>query len=159
MRKTIWQRGDTIIEVLISLGVLSAVIAGSYSIVNVALRNSRQAQERAEATKLAESHLEMIKAIQNGVEGVDPASVPNNVPFCIGTPTTPGLHTSTIMPPADFLQDTFSSESYRPACKNRNGLYNIFVVKAGVNYTVNVRWNRIGGGKEQAQMVYRGYEE
>lgn len=159
MKRTFWQRGDTIVEVLISLGVLAMVIGGAYSIVNVALRNSRQAQERAEATKLAESHVEMLKSIQNGIDAVGPITVPTGTAFCIGSTSNPGLHSSTVMPPSDFMQDNFTDESYQPACKARNGLYNIFVVKSGLNYTVNVRWDRLGGGKEQVQMVYRGYEQ
>lgn len=159
MKRAVWQRGDTIVEVLISLGVLAMVIGGAYSIVNVALRNSRQAQERSEATKLAESHVEMLKSIQNGIDGAGPITIPTDTAFCIGTESSPGIHRSTTMPPSDFMQDNFTDENYQPACKGRNGLYNIFAVKSGLNYTVNVRWNRISGGKEQVVLVYRGYEE
>ncbi len=141
-------RGDTIVEVLISLAVLSMVIGGAYSIVNAALRNSRQAQERAEATKLAESQVETIKA---GVTGVTAGS-----PFCLAG-TNAAVTWSASVPPASYIADTFAG--YPAACTGRNsGFHNVFIVKQGSTYTINVRWDRIGGGKEQLQMVYRSYE-
>lgn len=54
------QRGDTIVEVLIALTVLMVVIAGGYSIATRSLNGARIAQERSEATKLAEGQLEAI---------------------------------------------------------------------------------------------------
>lgn len=141
------QGGDTIVEVLISLAVLGLIIAGSFSIVNSALRNSRQAQERAEATKLAESQVEIIKT--------NPENVPAATPFCFSATGT--VATLTGVPP-DFTTDDYSV--YPAACKGRNtsGLYNVFITRQDARYTINVRWDRIGGGKEQTVMVYRGYE-
>ncbi len=141
-------KGDTIVEVLISLAVLGMVIGGAYSIVNAALRNSRQAQERAEATKLAESQVETIKA---GVDGISDGS-----PFCLVGSNPPVTWLASV-PPADYGVDDFAG--YPEACKGRNsGFHNVFIVKQGSTYTVNVRWERIGGGREQLQMVYRSYE-
>lgn len=137
------QEGDTIVEVLISLAVLGMIVAGAYSIVNAALRNSRQAQERSEATKIAESQVETIKAIPNQTGR-----------FCFNGSTKIAFSET---PPADFQQDDFTT--YPEQCKGFNSLYNVFVDKTAETYTVTVRWDRIGGGKEQAQLVYRGYQE
>ncbi|MBP7807238.1 prepilin-type N-terminal cleavage/methylation domain-containing protein [Candidatus Saccharibacteria bacterium] len=137
------QRGDTIVEVLISLAVLGMIVGGAYSIVNAALRNSRQAQERSEATKIAESQVETIKAIPNQTGR-----------FCFNGSAKVAFSET---PPADYLQDDYAS--YPDQCKNLNGIYNVFVDKTDQTYTVTVRWDRIGGGKEQAQLVYRGYQE
>lgn len=146
-RLALQQRGDTIVEVLISLAVLSLVIGGAYSIANAALRNSRQAQERAEATKLAESQLEAIKSM--------PGEITGGASFCVDA-TGAVEYNSTI--PDNYVDDDYTG--YHPDCRGRNtsGLYNVFITKNGLSYTVNVRWDRIGGGKEQLQMSYRGYE-
>jgi len=146
-RMTRNQRGDTIVEVLISLAVLSLIIGGAYSIANAALRNSRQAQERAEATKLAESQLEALKS--------QPGAANPGVPFCIDT--SGAIEYSSAIP-ANLADDDYTA--YHPDCRglNTSGLYNVFIVKDGPRYTVNIRWDRIGGGKEQLQMAYRGYE-
>ncbi len=54
------QRGDTIIEVMIALSVLMVIIVGGYSIATRSLNGVRIAQERSEASKIAEGQLEAI---------------------------------------------------------------------------------------------------
>ena len=60
--KILNQVGDTIVEVMIAVVVLSLTIGGAYGIATRSLRAGRQAQERGEALKLAESQLENIKS-------------------------------------------------------------------------------------------------
>lgn len=55
-------RGDTIVEVLLALAVLGSVIVGAYSIATRSLNGVRVAQERSEATKIAEGQIESLKA-------------------------------------------------------------------------------------------------
>ena len=55
------QRGDTIIEVLLAMTVIGMSLGISYGIANRATQTGRQAQERTEALKLAESQLELLK--------------------------------------------------------------------------------------------------
>ena len=64
------QRGDTIIEVMLAVVALSLVVGGTYSIAVRNLRAGRQAQERGEAVKIAESQLENIKS--KAAEANDP---------------------------------------------------------------------------------------
>lgn len=52
------QAGDTIVEVLIAVVVVSVVLVGAYTISNASLRQIRMAQERGEAQKLATGILE-----------------------------------------------------------------------------------------------------
>jgi Tfp pilus assembly protein PilV len=60
--KRLNNRGDTIVEVMISLAVLGMVIGVSYGTATRSLRGMRMAQERSEALKLAESKVESIRA-------------------------------------------------------------------------------------------------
>lgn len=56
-------RGDTIVEVMIVLAVLGFALSLGYATANRALLNTRQAQESAEATKLAETQIERLRAL------------------------------------------------------------------------------------------------
>lgn len=81
------ERGDTIIEVLIVIAVISLVLAGAYVTTNRSLLATRAAQERGNALKLAESQIEEIK----GLAATNPTALfGTTAPFCItGTPPTP----------------------------------------------------------------------
>ncbi len=68
MRIKYSQAGDTIIEVLIALAVLGAIIGGGYAIATRSLNGVQIANERSEATKLAEGQLEAMKSAM-GVAG------------------------------------------------------------------------------------------
>lgn len=60
-------RGDTIVEVLISILVVGTVLGGSYVAANRYFKNIRQAQEYTNALKIAEGQVEQIKSyIDNG---------------------------------------------------------------------------------------------
>jgi type II secretory pathway pseudopilin PulG len=54
------QRGDTIIEVMMSLVVIGLSLGLAYGIVNRSIENGRSARERTAALKLAESQLEFL---------------------------------------------------------------------------------------------------
>lgn len=54
-------KGDTIVEVMIALTVLMLIIGGGYSIATRSLNGVQVAQERSEATKIAEGQLEAIR--------------------------------------------------------------------------------------------------
>jgi prepilin-type N-terminal cleavage/methylation domain-containing protein len=57
------QRGDTLIEVLISILVVSTVLGAAYATTTRNVQIGREAQERSNALKLAEAQLEQLKAI------------------------------------------------------------------------------------------------
>lgn len=54
------QTGDTIVEVLIAVVVVSVILVGAYTISNVSMRQIRISQERGEAQKIASGQLEQI---------------------------------------------------------------------------------------------------
>jgi len=56
-------RGDTIVEVLIAIAVLSLVLGGAFVATNRSLQGTRDAQERINALKLAETQIEQLKAM------------------------------------------------------------------------------------------------
>ncbi len=64
-------RGDTIVEVMIVLAVLSLAISISYATADRSLLNARQAQENSIATELAQGQVEELQAL--GCASGDPA--------------------------------------------------------------------------------------
>ena len=73
-------RGDTIVEVLLAMVVISLVLGASYGIANRSLAIGRAAHEQTEALKIAETQIELLK-----VETLKSGSsvLTRNDPFCI----------------------------------------------------------------------------
>ncbi|MGB4759316.1 MAG: hypothetical protein WBP26_04660 [Candidatus Saccharimonadales bacterium] len=85
--KTRDQAGDTIVEVLICILVISIVLAAAFTITNSSLLSVRAAQERSQAIKLAESQLERLRT-------AEPVAA-LTTPFCL--PPT-GAHVTAASP-------------------------------------------------------------
>ncbi len=62
MKKLYLQRGDTIIEVLLSIAILSVILVGAYVSVNTSTLTLRDSQEHAEALTIAQSQVESLIA-------------------------------------------------------------------------------------------------
>jgi prepilin-type N-terminal cleavage/methylation domain-containing protein len=59
------QRGDTLVEVMIAVAILSSVLAGCYSITRRALRISQASQDRIYGLKLLEGQVEMMRTYRD----------------------------------------------------------------------------------------------
>jgi Tfp pilus assembly protein PilV len=55
------QRGDTIVEVLICIALVSLILTGAYATTRKSTLGIRDAQEHSEALKLAQSQLEQVR--------------------------------------------------------------------------------------------------
>lgn len=127
--------GDTIVEVLIAVAVISAVLGGAYASAGRSLAGSRQSQERGEALKLVESQLERLKLL-----GATPAAgvYTAPTPFCLDA--TPAVSSA--------CDDASLGVTYRLAITRPSS--NTFEVKA--------TWERAGGGgNDEAKLIYRIY--
>jgi prepilin-type N-terminal cleavage/methylation domain-containing protein len=62
------QRGDTIVEVLISIAIISLVLAGAYAASSRNTSLIEAAQEREQAQRLVEAQIENIRS-HNGITG------------------------------------------------------------------------------------------
>lgn len=128
------KRGDTIVEVLIAIAVLSMVLATSYGLANKSALAVRQAQERTEALKLSEEQLERLRNYVSADTGWG-----GNVCFAGSSPT------------ASDSQCNFGTD-------NR---YHITITERPVrtsdkSYVLNAVWdNAAGNGQDQIELVYR----
>ena len=134
-------RGDTIVEVLLALTVLTTVVVGAYVTTNRAQNTTQASQERAEGTKVAESQLERLKSL---LAAETPAPLPSG-DFCILDTNMTASTSRSTMPFPD-------------GCGDRGGRYNVAIEKQANNtYEIFVKWFRVGGGEDQMKMYYRAH--
>ena len=60
--KKLNQRGDTIVEVLLAVGIVGLIIAGAYVTANRSTNAERDAQEHSQALTLAQTQIESLHA-------------------------------------------------------------------------------------------------
>jgi type II secretory pathway pseudopilin PulG len=143
------QTGDTIVEVLLSLAVISAVLGGAFVSARRSLDATIQARERDQAVRLVETQLERLKT----VAGSD-VNVFSGGPFClIGSPITKQENLSNCR--LDSANNTFGPGS-------QSIPYELRVERSGagtsVLFTVIAEWERVGGGEERASVAYRVHQ-
>lgn len=142
------QRGDTIAEVLVVIGILSLILSGAFVLTNRSLQSARSAQERLSAIKLVESQVEQIKNVSGTANSatIFGPSIPN--PFCINA--------SGVVVAASNAACTMGAEG-NPA--TGQPAYKISVSRVGNDFTVNNKWDSATGrGQETIIIKYRAYE-
>lgn len=146
------QRGDTIVEVLISLAVVSVILGGAYVTTNKSLLATRSAQERSNALKLAEAQVEELK----GLIATNPAAifgpgVPS--PFCVYNDTTAGTLTVVASTNANC------SVNAAGAATTIEPVFKLAITRSGNSFTVSNTWTDIRGGQtDYLQLKYRAYQ-
>jgi Tfp pilus assembly protein PilV len=147
--KKLTQAGDTIVEVLLALAIISVTLGSSYTLAHKSQQGGRYAQERTEAQKIAESQFEKLKSLApDNTNNIFDATHA----FCIDS--TLKRKDFSAVPPDDAVNDDFST--YPAEC--RSGIYNTFIKNtstANDQFRVTVRWDRIGGGKDEVSIQYR----
>ena len=151
------QRGDTIIEVLIAIIVLSSVLAGAYGVASRATKENMQTQEHSQALQIAQGQLETLKTQQSAPDGVFCFDVSNNNQLTnwVG---------ATAAPSPDAQGDNFNN-NYPDGCSqnltggncNTSLCYYVAIQKINTNndYNVTVRWPGANGGNDQVSLAYR----
>lgn len=135
------QDGDTIVEVLIAIVVVSAVLTGAFSIANLSLKSIRMAQERGEAQKIAQQSVELLNSFRPPNSGV----TAQNAPFCIES--GPGGSVPTAFELADVSNCASGAENrYRTS---------ITRTTSGPVFKIRVVWDGIKGSQEQLEYYYQ----
>jgi Tfp pilus assembly protein PilV len=160
--KKLNQTGDTIIEVLMALAILSSSLGISYATANNGLNQSRNAEEHSEALGLLDDQVEKLRTnISSDV--LPPANF-----FCM---TSTGTYSSTFTnqySQSDALDSQHDYSAYPASCTY--GLYYVSASSNGSdfgytntpatspesNYTFTIRWNGLGTlGPQQESINYR----
>jgi len=148
--RSLGEGGDTIVEVLISIAVISMILGGAYVTTNKSLKGSRAAQERSDALKLVESQVESLKSIAGGTNADAIFGAGTPAKFCVINNTTVVTYTNA----GCKVGADGTATTAEPA-------YNISISRTNGNtFTVTNTWAAIEkNGNDSLQMTYRIYEQ
>ncbi len=142
-------------EVLISTAVLSLILASTFTLANRASATTRTAQERGEASKIAISQLETLKAFMKFSS--------DNLPveggrFCLKEGPSGSIDKKSVssVDSNGVITDTGT------ICKD--SYYNFYITRGSGDYkdvyTSSVVWEAVSGGKyNRLDMPYRLYAD
>jgi type II secretory pathway pseudopilin PulG len=133
------QTGDTIVEVMIVLAILSLAISSSYATASRSLLNTRQADETSQATELVQSIINQLVALSPAGSTPD---IYQSAPYCIyPSGTSEAIQTISTTPSYTVVPGT----DYPQECQLDN-LYNITISPTlhvsgmGGMFTVQAVW-------------------
>jgi prepilin-type N-terminal cleavage/methylation domain-containing protein len=143
------ERGDTIVEVLIAIAVISLILGGAFVMTNRSLQGTRDAQERVNATKLVEGQIEQIKELAGGSESDTLFGTTVPASFCID---------------ADGAVVNAASSGCRVnasgGAPTTEPIFGLVVTRAGNTFTVRTEWTSVRGDTQNnVEMKYRAYEQ
>ena len=152
------ERGDTIVEVLIALAILTAVLGGAYYSANQSFRSERDSQEHTEALTIAQTQLEELRVYGNTFD----SSNPNNA--CMGG-TVPVMATSCQFSnngtPCVASNTCYYTASIQGPNLPTNPPVSLTVPVPTGNanvildtYKISVVWNALGGGGQDNVTLY-----
>lgn len=141
------QRGDTLVEVLICVLIVSIVLMGAYVTTQRSSRGIRNSQEHAEALKLVQSQLEQVRA---DAEDDTPQVFMAGQPFCM----VAGAPVSGANAPQCSQDNTGAPTTGQPQYKL--SVTRVDSGDAGL-FTVQAEWDDINGGTGRETLHYRLY--
>jgi type II secretory pathway pseudopilin PulG len=152
-KNTLSSTGDTIVEVLIAIAIVSSVLAGAFSVSQKSSRAVRDSQEHAEMLQLLQGQVELVRAIAVGDTTSDKNIFsPPSTRFCLDNTNSPVAvvsYPATPVPPANSA--TFPHE-----CTGINSLYNIAISYDGTStFHFMGWWDKLGGGTNRIDLSYK----
>ena len=137
------QRGDTIVEVLISIAIVTLVLATAYATASRSTKNSMQSQEHSRALKVAETQLDLLKAY--AAQSTTDPNITGGSGFCLQI-----VSNTTIT----------SYASTNPVCIVKDGNVDRYKIDVKLDptshvFTDSITWPSIITGTDKVQLVYR----
>jgi prepilin-type N-terminal cleavage/methylation domain-containing protein len=134
------QAGDTIVEVLIAIAVVSLVLVGAYVSTDKNVQSTQDAQERTQAVKYVQTQIEYLRVAGTATNGHC---------FVGTTDTTPGLPGSD--PCTIDTNGAQATAASQPAYRLR------ITTGVGGVYTIEASWDTLITGhlKDYVTMYYR----
>lgn len=121
-------RGETIVEVLISIVVVGATLTGSYYTANRSSQQTRAAVERTEALKATESKVEALRNLAKMPE----FSLEEDQTYCV-SPEESTISSTCLVEPR----------------------YNVLTVRKGSTFEITAKWDSVLGKEETLTIYYR----
>lgn len=129
-------KGETIVEVLISIVVIAATLSSAYYVVNNSYRQNQASLERVEGIKAAESKLELLRTLHRSV--IESEANRIGGPFCING--------------SNFV--AYNAATPDASCKIGNR-YTVFITKTAQSYTIKAEWVGLATDKESAIIYFK----
>lgn len=159
-------RGDTIVEVLIAIAIVSTVLAGAFTVTQKSTQAVRDSQERSEVLQLLQGQVEMVRDMALKATSTDDppfaiAGSPTSKYFCIDNDPT----SATVNQPVPFTQTDISANNYQAdypnACRGLGSgkLYNIAVSYDDTTnvFSFEAHWDGVTGSTDNERLAYRIY--
>ena len=111
--KRLYERGDTIVEVLIAIAIISTVLVAAYQTTTRSVLATQSTQEHSQALKYAETQMEYLRAAHTFNPATDDCFGEGGVPTsvasdCVITPNGPGTDPEfTVMLEKDAVEDVY----------------------------------------------------
>lgn len=138
------QRGDTVVEVLICIAIISLVLGGAFVLTNRSLQGTRMAQERLNAIKLAESQLDQVKSLASTNPTAIFGATGN---FCINN----SVQVKTSTDPDCRVNVSGQPTTTQPQ-------FRLAVSRVTNTFTVQVVWDNVKGTQDNVEMKYNVYQ-
>lgn len=133
-------KGDTIVEVMISMVVLTLAIAATYTLSSRAYQSGLNAQYRDQATSLAQQQVELLKEADTSLpSNIGTYTSSPNVSYCVDPATKSRVTSSN---PDDCLFSNFYKVTYK-------------YIDATKTFQVIAKWDTTSGTSQQAVVYYK----
>ncbi len=143
------QAGDTIVEVIIAVGVISAILVGAFVVTSSSNRAVRDSEEHAQALQLLQGQVELLR---HAASGSSPLPAALGTPFCLGV--------ATYYQPAASNSNCALDSQGMPG--QANSWYNVSIVKSGTasggattTFDLTASWPAFGGGTDTVYLSYK----
>lgn len=147
------QRGDTLVEVLVAIAVVTLVLSGAYVVTNRSVQETRSAQERGNALKNAESQLEQLK----GLIATSPDAV-----FGVGAPSPFCVYTASQTVAIVAATNANCTVGTNGAATTTEPKFTLSMTRSGQTFTLVETWTDVSGrggtNGDRLQLVYRLYD-
>jgi len=143
-------RGDTVVEVLMSIAVISLVLSGAYVTANRSLQGARLAEERNNALKMAEAQVEQIKYM---------ASLYPDRLFGAGAPASYCLVNSATVASTQATPDPKCKVDSSGTPTTAEPAYTLTITRNVNTFVVTSTWTKFGSNTlNSAELKYRAYQ-
>jgi type II secretory pathway pseudopilin PulG len=143
------QRGDTIVEVIIAVAVISAILAGAFALTNRSSRAVRDAEEHAQALQLLQGQVELLRYAASKTSLL-PSDL--STPFCLST--------------SAYYQPASSNTQCKLNSSNISGqsdsIYSVSIVKSALasggattTFDLTASWPALGSGLDTVYLSYK----
>ena len=126
------QRGDTIVEVLIAIGIESLVLVTAYATTNRNVAIMQNTREQTQAQKLVEKQIELLRAY----------------PAFSGTCFSGSS-------PANGNDCKLKNNGSAAGTGYTGAVYDMNISKTSDTYTISAKWDKIGGSTGNVTMYYQ----